>query len=125
MTKTKPGDILHRALLDLVRLCSRDHVGDLDMDLEKVVADGKDVGDWHLTLKKKNPDGSFGAAVNAYTAPAADRKKIIARVRQIASELHGEGCYAEGDDLTQAATLLENNPAPAAGDWARKAVNEI
>ena len=65
------------------------------------------------------------AAVNAYTAPAADRKKIIARVRQIASELHREGCYAEGDDLTQFAALLENNPAPAAGDWARKNADQI
>ena len=60
----KPGDVLQRALLDLVRLCMRDHIGDLNMDLEGVVADGKDAGDWHLTLKKKNPDGSFGHATD-------------------------------------------------------------
>lgn len=46
-----PGEMLNRALLDLVRLCHRDGIGDLDLNLGGVTVDGTNTGDWHLTLR--------------------------------------------------------------------------
>lgn len=71
-----PGELLNRALLDLVRLCVRDGIGDLDLALDGVVADGKDVGDWHLTLRAKSPSPSAGER-GWRTIDSALKDKII------------------------------------------------
>jgi hypothetical protein len=50
--RTIPGAALNHALLDLVRLCVRDGIGNLDLKMENVVVDGKDAGTWSLRLER-------------------------------------------------------------------------